>query len=153
MNILSTEYGPVHKALEIYVAGCKAPHCKGCHNPESWNFTSGISWKTYKESIKRKVELFLNLIDSFWVLGGEPLDQDTVELVGLLEFLKSFNKPIWLFTRYELPKVPHMVAVWCDYIKTGAYNEKLCTDMNIQYGVKLATSNQNINCLTECSWK
>ena len=33
----------------------------------------------------------------------------------------------------------------CDYIKTGSYIEELKCDDNIQYGIKLATSNQKIN--------
>ena len=42
MNILGTQYTLKHKAFEIYVAGCNgSPHCKGCHNPESWDFNLG----------------------------------------------------------------------------------------------------------------
>ena len=35
MKILSTQYSLKYKALEIYTAGCKGPHCEGCHNPDT----------------------------------------------------------------------------------------------------------------------
>jgi len=77
-------------------------------------------------------------------MGGEPLDQPLEELYDMLKNLNTLNKKIWLFTRFELNEVPECIKEQCDYIKTGRYNEKLKTNNYIKYGVKLATSNQQI---------
>ena len=79
------------------------------------------------------------------VFGGEPLDQPYVDLKRLIEFLKTTKKTLWLFTRYSLEEVlSNTIFSSFDYIKCGCYNQNLITDNNIQYGIKLATSNQKI---------
>jgi hypothetical protein len=32
MNIVGLEYSLTRRCLEIYLSGCLAPHCAGCHN-------------------------------------------------------------------------------------------------------------------------
>ena len=64
--------------------------------------------------------------------------------MGLLDDLKEFDRPIWLFTKYDLELVPEDVLDKVDYIKCGRYLEDFKTDDNTQHGIKLATSNQNI---------
>ena len=147
MNILATQYSLNTKSFEIYLSGCSGnPHCKGCHNPESWDFTKGTKFdNTYENSIQEKIISFKTLIDNVMIFGGEPLDQDITELTILLKFLKSIdNVSVWIFTRYDITEVPPCVKQHCDYIKCGRYIETLTVDDNIQYGIKLATSNQKI---------
>ncbi|MDN5317857.1 MAG: anaerobic ribonucleoside-triphosphate reductase activating protein [Thermoanaerobacterium sp.] len=146
MNILSTQYSLETKSLEIYVAGCSGnPHCANCHNHESWDFKQGTKYnEKYFSHIKNKIKDFDALIDNIMILGGEPLDQNIDELIHLLFDLNTLNKKIWLFTRYEIEQIPNEVIKFCDYIKTGKYIPELKTDNNIQYGIKLATSNQKI---------
>lgn len=143
MRILTTQYTLESKSLDIYVSGCNAsPKCSGCHNPESWDFNNGalysFSW------IRDKVKDFDILIDNIMVMGGEPLDNDHGALASMLSDLRSLGKKIWLFTRYELEDVPDTIKSLCDYIKTGAYRRELRVDDNIQFGIKLSTSNQRI---------
>ena len=38
--------------------------------------------------------------------------------------MKSYNKPIVLFTRFEIDEVPDDIKELCDYIKTGKYDYK-----------------------------
>lgn len=79
------------------------------------------------------------------ILGGEPLDQPYIALKYLIEFLKTTKKTLWLFTRYNIEDVlQNSIFRNFDYIKCGAYDKNLITDDNIQYGIKLATSNQKI---------
>ncbi|WP_169332891.1 4Fe-4S cluster-binding domain-containing protein [Desulfovibrio oxyclinae] len=145
MNILATEYSLRHKALELYVAGCKGPHCPGCHNPETWSFDQGVPFDTVtKREIETKIKDFAHMIDNIWVLGGEPIDQDRKALEELLSFLRGF-RPVWLFTRYELSEVSENILCHCSYVKTGRYNEDKLVDDNVQHGVKLASSNQKIH--------
>ena len=146
MRILATQYTLSTKSLEIYVAGCNGqPHCKNCHNPESWNFNNGdLYTKDYLSAIKEKIADNPLLIKNIMIFGGEPLDQNKSELFFLLKDLKLFNLPIWIFTRYDITEIYDFVKEYCDYIKCGRYIEELKTDDNIQYGIKLATSNQKI---------
>lgn len=146
MNILGTQYTLKHKAFEIYVAGCNgSPHCKGCHNPESWDFNRGeVLNNNYLTYMKNKIKSFDEMIDNIMIFGGEPLDQNMIELVNLLDWLHQFGKNIWIFTRYNLNEIPLIIKEHCDYLKCGRYEPEKCTDSNIQYGITLATSNQNI---------
>jgi anaerobic ribonucleoside-triphosphate reductase activating protein len=147
MNILATQYTLATKSFEIYVAGCKGqPHCKNCHNPESWDFNQGNRWSEeyYLSIIKPKIVEFSNMIRSIMIFGGEPLDQKHSELLSMLYDLKEFNKDIWLFTRYNLEDIPKEIVDCCDYIKCGRYEENNTTDNHMEYGIKLATSNQHI---------
>ena len=146
MNIIGTQYTLKHKSFEIYVAGCNgSPHCKGCHNPESWDFNRGDKIDdTYLILLQKKIQSFDGLIDNIMIFGGEPLDQKIGELLALLEWLAQFNKKIWVFTRHELNEVPLVVKKCCDYIKCGRYDPDYITNNNTQYGIVLATSNQYI---------
>lgn len=147
MNILSTQYTLSNKALEIYLAGCSGnPHCENCHNPLSWDFNLGEEYHVgyFNNNIRNKVNQFNDLIDNIMIFGGEPLDQSYDYLTDMLYDLKSLNKSIWLFTRYNIEDVDIVIKNYCDYIKCGRYIESLRTDTNIQYGIKLATSNQKI---------
>lgn len=147
MNILSTQYTLATKSFEIYVAGCKGqPHCKGCHNPESWNFNQGEKWteEYYLSVIKPKVLEFCSIIKNIMIFGGEPLDQNHDELLSMLYNLNELNKDIWLFTRYDIEDIPKEIIDICNYIKYGRYEEDFTTINHIEYGITLASSNQHI---------
>lgn len=147
MNIISTQYTLSTKSFEIYVAGCKGqPHCKNCHNKVSWNFNIGEEYTQdyYIKYIKDKVLKYDNLIKNIMIFGGEPLDQPLDKLLEMLNDIKLSNLPIWLFTRYSIDEVPISIKEYCDYIKCGRYMEELKCDDNIQFNIKLATSNQHI---------
>lgn len=148
MNILATQYYAPKKAFEIYVSGCKAPHCEGCHNPESWRFDNGEIYSTlyFLNNIKDHIEdeAYNSLIENIFILGGEPLDQNINDFSELLFDLSHLNKNIWVFTKYNLNEIPQYVLNYADYIKCGRYKPELKVDDNIQFGIKLATSNQKI---------
>jgi anaerobic ribonucleoside-triphosphate reductase activating protein len=146
MKILSTQYNINNKALEIYTAGCNGnPKCEDCHNPESWDFTLGEEYNNdYFEKIKANVNEFPSLIDNIMILGGEPLDNQIHDIREFLIDLKTLDKDIWLFTRYQLCIIPKMILELCDYVKCGSYKKDLKTDNNIWFGVQLASSNQVI---------
>lgn len=149
MNILSTQYTLATKSFEIYVAGCGGnPHCTNCHNPESWDFNKGEEYTClYAKKICSKIKEFNSLIDNIMIFGGEPLDQDINNLIYMLLGLTYHKKKIWLFTRYSLEEVKNKLKeniILCDYIKCGKYVPEMIVDNNIQYGIKLATSNQYI---------
>ena len=141
MNYVS-QYNLNTKSLEIYLSGCLG-NCKGCHNPEMKSFTIGDKLtESVIESIKDKASL--RIVENLMIMGGEPLDQKHYELIEFLNQIKKIKKPIWLFTRYDLEDIHKDVLKKLDYVKTGKYKKELKTDNNIQYGIKLATSNQSI---------
>lgn len=143
MNIVSTQYNLSNKALEIYLSGCYGD-CYNCHNPELKDFNIGNHYLDEIQKIIIKIYEFNSLVKNIWILGGEPLDNDLQELNDLLNYLTQTNKDIWLWTRYELNEIPELIKRYCSYIKCGEYMEELKTDDNIQFGIKLASSNQNI---------
>ena len=146
MNILATQYTLATKSFEIYVAGCKGqPHCKGCHNPESWDFNQGEKWcNEYYSKLYSKIAMFDAMINKIMIFGGEPLDQPIKELENFLLSITIFGKEVWIFTRYDLNEIPESIKKLCDFIKCGRYIEEFKTEDNIKYGIKLATSNQNV---------
>lgn len=145
MNILATEYSAQTNSFDIYVAGCRGPHCQGCFNPETWNFQQGKPCtQACTERLLNKIREFDILIDNVMIMGGEPLDQEQPALLSLLEQLKTTRKAVWLFTKYDFASVPDSVKRVCDYVKCGRYDPSQPADNHVQYGVRLASQNQMI---------
>jgi len=149
MNIASTQFTLKNRSFEIYLSGCDGLCGTSCHNYELRDFNIGIPYQQKIFDIIEKIKDFDLLIDNIWILGGEPLLQNHDELTNLLCDLKTTNKKIWLWTRFNLDEVPLNIKDKCDYIKTGMYIPKLKTEENIQYGIKIATLNQTINKITK----
>lgn len=146
MKIVSTQYTLQYSSFEIYVSGCDGFCGEACHNYEIQDFNLGNKYEEELPKIINKIKEFDNMIDWVWILGGEPLLQNTSELYDMIKTIKSdTQKKIFLWTRFDLENVPDNIKEICDYIKTGHYNECLKTENNIQYEIKLATSNQKIN--------
>jgi len=145
INIAATQYSLKHKSFNVYIAGCDGLCGDGCHNKEIWDFNKGEKYNlTWKNNVKSKLINFDKIVDKIFIMGGEPLLQSRNELLSLISFLKMFSNEIWLWTRFELNEIDDGIKCLCNYIKTGKYIEQLETDNNIQYGIKLATSNQNV---------
>lgn len=139
MNIAGLEYNLNYKALEIYISGCKPPHCEGCHNKELWDFKEGLPYIEYVDIILKKIDT--GMIKNIWLLGGEPLDQDVDEL---LDFVLKINREveIWLWTRYEV--IPDKLFNVLSYIKQGRYDNTLSGYQEKLFGITLASNNQKI---------
>lgn len=146
MNIGGTQYSLKYRTFNIYLSGCDGICSDECHNKELWDFNIGTPYcLDWKNKIRDKINNFDDMIDKIWIMGGEPLLQDKFDILKLISFLREFNKEIWLWTRFRLEDIDCDIKVCCDYIKTGKYIPELKTEDNIQYGIKLATSNQQIH--------
>ena len=147
MKIYDIRFDLEHYALEFYCTGCTIK-CKDCHNVALQDFSVGVEWQEFIKTHKIIQSIKDNklLIKNFIILGGEPLDQNKNELHNFLEFLHSkfSDINIWLFTGYSFDKIPDIILPFLSYAKTGKYDYKLLVDDNIQYGYKLASSNQKI---------
>lgn len=145
MNIASTQFTLATNSYEIYVSGCDGKCSNKCHNKELWDFKKGKPYWEYFEKIKNTLTDFDKLIKAVWILGGEPLLQPKEELLELISHIRKVtDKPIWLWTRFDEIYIPRDIRGSVDFIKVGSYEEKLLSDGNIQYGIKLASKNQKI---------
>ncbi len=91
--------------VSLYVSGCHF-HCKGCHNPEAWDFKYG---KEYNEETEEYIleQLGKSYIAGLSILGGEPLEpQNQKALVSLVKKAKERypDKDIWCYTGYDFEK-------------------------------------------------
>ena len=107
MNYLGIEKASISNGpgvrVVLWVTGCSI-HCKGCQNPESWNFNSG---KLFDENAKQ--ELFNALdkpyIRGLTISGGHPLEKENLpEIYRIVGVIKERfpHKDIWLYTGYQL---------------------------------------------------
>lgn len=117
--------------VTFFTQGC--PHrCKGCHNPETWDFNGGkeFTQDTFKEIIEA---ISANGIQrNFCIMGGEPLCNENafLTLLVLLEVKKNFpNIKAYVWTGYtyeellQYPpheKVPTILEL-ADYLIDGPY--------------------------------
>lgn len=88
--------------VSLFVSGCRH-HCKGCFNPETWDFQYG---QPFTEETKSQIlkELEPNYIQGFTLLGGEPFEpENQKELVHLLREIRETypEKDIWCYTGYR----------------------------------------------------
>ena len=89
----------------LFVSGCRH-HCKGCFNPETWNFNFG------NEFTQTEIDKIINttspsFIDGLTLLGGEPFEPENQ--LALIDLLKQFkkklpDKSIWCFSGFEFNK-------------------------------------------------
>ena len=89
--------------VSIFVSGCRN-YCKGCFQPETWNFDFGSE---YTEDTEKKLLDMLapEYIDGLTLLGGDPFEpENQKELVELLHKVhkKYPDKDIWAYTGYTL---------------------------------------------------
>ena len=114
--------------VSLWMQGCPH-HCKGCHNPETWDFNGGIE-------IDRE-KLLENVISSltqngvkrnFSILGGEPLAEENLEdtLYIINRVRNKFPKiKIYLWTGYTIENLKIKDLKKIDVIIDGLYDEKL----------------------------
>ena len=87
--------------VSLFVSGCRH-HCKGCFNPETWNFQYG---QPFTEETEAQIleALAPSYIQGFTLLGGEPFEPENQRvLVNLLKKIREAYpaKDIWCYTGY-----------------------------------------------------
>ena len=92
--------------VTLWVSGCDI-HCKGCHNPQTWDFNTG---KLFNTVVKQ--ELFEALkqphIQGVTFSGGHPLAQENRnEILGLIMEIHLLfpEKDIWCYTGYTFEEI------------------------------------------------
>ena len=91
--------------VSLFVSGC-THHCKGCFNPEAWDFNYG---KPFDEDAENEIFKLLenDHIRCLSLLGGEPFEPANQAV--LLPFLRRFkakfpNKDLWCYSGYNFEK-------------------------------------------------
>lgn len=111
----------------LWVSGCSL-HCKGCHNPETWNPNSGKPF-----NLEAKNELFEALdksyIQGITFSGGNPLDSFPEVFALCKEIKEKFpSKDIWLYSGYTYEEINQalmgMILEYADILVDGKYIEE-----------------------------
>ena len=100
--------------VSLFVSGCRNA-CKGCFQPETWNFHFGnvFSAETEEEIIKA---LEPDHISGLSLLGGEPFEEENqAVLAPFCEKIKEIypTKNIWCWTGYIYDK--DLIKGGCKY--------------------------------------
>lgn len=112
--------------ITVWVSGC-IHHCKGCHNPETWDFNNG---RDFTEEDKKKVFELLDkpYIKGVTFSGGDPLCSYKDVLGFAREIKEKYpDKDIWVFTGFSFEHVrEHMseILTYVDYIVDGRFVEE-----------------------------
>lgn len=87
--------------VSLFVSGC-THHCKGCFNPETWDFGFGDPFTPAVEDEILEA-LAPSYIKGFSLLGGEPFEPaNQAPLCALLERIKATypDKTVWCYSGY-----------------------------------------------------
>lgn len=121
-------------SVTFFTQGC--PHrCKGCHNPETWDFDGG---KEFTPKVLEEIVEALtanNITRSLCIMGGEPLCEENLFLTNLVishirEKVPGVKVYVWTGFLYEnlLKKSnPHLQKILelTDVLIDGPYIEEL----------------------------
>lgn len=130
--------------ISVFIQGCPSPHCKGCFNPETWDFCGGKEWT---EEVENKFFELANkpYIKRISLLGGECLAENNIVDVTVLarKCKEKFpEKEIWLWSRYDFETYISKLEItqYVDYIIDGQFVEELKNTSLLYRG----SSNQNV---------
>ncbi len=87
----------------LFVSGCRN-HCKGCFQPETWDFCHGEPFGTKEEEELLK-SLQPGYVRGLTLLGGDPFEPENQK--GLIAFMRRVkeqypDKDVWAYTGYLL---------------------------------------------------
>lgn len=120
--------------VSLFVSGCRN-HCKGCFQPETWDFNYGNPYtaETEQEIMNRLKPYY---IDGLTVLGGDPLEPENIETVTALcrKVKETYtDKTIWVYTGYRWEDVSgQKIMKYIDYLVDGPFVEDL-KDISLRF--------------------
>ena len=130
----------------LWVSGCDV-HCHNCHNPQTWDFNSGIPFTddTMQEIL---YDLSKSYIKGLTLSGGHPLDtQNAPKVLEIVKRVKMVfpNKDIWIYSGYVWENIIKDETLreflkYTDILVDGAYIDEL-RDISLQFR---GSSNQRI---------
>ncbi len=90
--------------VSLFVSGC-TNKCKGCFQPETWDFNYGTPYTSETEEKIINALKFPNC-SGLTILGGEPFEPENQKVIlPLLQRVKNeVNKPVWMYTGFIYDK-------------------------------------------------
>ena len=107
----------------LWVAGC-THHCKGCHNPITWDIEGGLP---FDEAAERELfdKIAPDYISGVTFSGGDPLHpQNREKITELAKKCKKLfpEKTVWLYTGFTFDEIKNLEIVkYCDVIVDGEF--------------------------------
>lgn len=122
--------------VSLWVSGCSL-HCKGCQNPQTWDFNSGIPFD--KNALQELYEaLDKPYIQGLTLTGGNPMD-NIPEVLHICRTVKEKfpDKDIWLYSGYTFEQLQQSQTAICvleyvDVLVDGPYIEAQ-RDISLQW--------------------
>ena len=111
----------------LWVSGC-SHHCKGCHNPETWNACHG---QPFTETTLKTLIDSLNYpyVQRLTLSGGDPLyEQNRVTIEAIVKRIKQAlpEKKIWLYTGYLWEDITDLELLdYIDVLVDGKFIQEL----------------------------
>ena len=124
--------------VSLFVSGCTL-RCKGCFNPESWDFDAG---KPFTEETVETIFRYLDepYVAGLSILGGDPLEESNIPVVtDLARRVKErygTKRDVWLWTGRIYEKHAYIpLWRWVDTVVDGPFVEKRkVTQKGLWYG-------------------
>jgi anaerobic ribonucleoside-triphosphate reductase activating protein len=130
--------------VSIFVSGCRN-RCKGCFNPETWDFEYGQ--KFYGEAMYELEKMLENEhVAGLSILGGDPFEPENRETVEFIcrQVKAAFpRKTIWVWTGYDFLEdglIDLPVMKYIDVLVDGRFEESL-KDLRLKWR---GSSNQRV---------
>lgn len=112
--------------VSLFVSGCRN-HCKGCFQPETWDFNYGKEFTG--ETLSELMRLLENPhIKGLSILGGDPFEPENRNVIWyscktIREFFGD-QKSIWMWTGYYLEDLKDLpVFNYVDVLVDGPFIE------------------------------
>ena len=104
-------------------------HCKGCHNPETWDKNGGMIFTD--DLLKKILNYFQNkgYATRLTLSGGDPLDNIEFTYMISKNFKEKFpNHELWIYTGYTFENVLKdkryfKILQYCDILIDGEFLE------------------------------
>ena len=112
--------------VSVFLQGCNF-HCKGCFNPETWDFDGGLEFDDLV--IDEIIELCKeDHITGLSILGGEPMHPDNID--GTIKLARRFKekypkKNIWAWSGFLFDNICNKeVLNYIDVLIDGQFVEE-----------------------------
>lgn len=124
--------------VSLFVSGCTL-RCKGCFNPESWDFEAG---KPFTEETVETIFRYLDepYVAGLSILGGDPLEESNIlvvtDLARRVKERYGDKRDVWLWTGRIYEKHADLpLWQWVDTVVDGPFVEKRkVTQKGLWYG-------------------
>ena len=112
--------------VSLFVSGCRN-HCKGCFNPETWDFRYGKPFTEETENVIIEA-LRPSWIQGLSILGGDPFEPENER--KLIPFLRRVRKElpekdIWIYSGYTFEELEGRELLrYADVLVDGPFIEE-----------------------------